>query len=281
MKNIKSFLFINLGCLMFAIGVVFFRNPNSFAAGGMSGISLLLSTFFTNIPVGAVMMVLNILVLGFGFLFLGKESSSKSIYGTFALAGFIWILEVLFPITEPLTNQPFLELIYSVLIPGFGLALVFHFGATTGGTDILAQILNKYLKLKISTSLLIVDFLIALGAGFIFGIEAMLYSALGVGLRTFAMDSLMESLKIHKVVVVISSEYEKIQRYIKDEMHRGATTHKAVGVFTNQDKFVITTVLTRRQAFALQQFIKQVDSQAFITVSNSTEIIGQGFGKFD
>ncbi|MCL2840071.1 MAG: YitT family protein [Defluviitaleaceae bacterium] len=283
-SKVKSFLGINLGCLMFAIGVVIFRNPNNFATGGMAGISLLFSSFFANIPVGAIMMILNVLVLGLGYLFLGKESGSRSVYGTFALSGLIWIVEILIPLDAPLTNQPFLELIYAVLIPGFGMALVFHFGATTGGTDIVAQIISKYTRLKISTSLLLVDFLIALGAGLLFSMEAMLYSVLGVFLRTFAMDAVMEALRIRKIVVVITEKEEiseKIQGFIKENLHRGATVHKAVGVYTHHDKNVITTVLTRRQAYELQQFIKEHDTGAFITVSNSTEIIGQGFGKFD
>ena len=279
--QVKSFLGVNLGCLMFAVGVVVFRNPNNFASGGMAGISLLLSSFFAGIPVGAIMMVLNLIVLVLGYLVLGKESGSRSVYGTFALAGFIWLVEILIPLQEPLTNQPFLELIYSVLIPGFGMALVFHFGATTGGTDIIAQILSKHFKWKVTTSLLFTDFLIALGAGLLFGVEAMLYSVMGVCLRTFAMDAVMESLKIHKVVVVISDKSAEIQEFIVKELHRGATVHKAQGSYTLQEKEVITTVLTRRQALALQQFVKACDQAAFITISNSTEIIGQGFGKFD
>lgn len=266
---------------MFAFGVVVFRNPNNFASGGMAGISLLISSFFMEAPVGAIMMVLNIFALLLGYLFLGKKSGSRSVYGTFALAGFIWLLEVLIPLEGPITNQPFLELVYSVLIPGFGTALVFHFGATTGGTDIIAQVLSKYLKWKVSISLLVTDFLIALGAGLLFGVEAMLYSVLGVCLRTFAMDAVMESLKIHKVVVVISDKSAEIQEFISKELNRGATVHKARGAYTAHEKEVITTVLTRRQALRLQLFIKTHDPAAFITVSNSTEIIGLGFGKFE
>ena len=281
MAQIKSFMGINIGCLMFAVGIVIFRNPNNFASGGTAGISLLLSAFFANLPVGAIMMGLNFVVLVLGYIFLGKESGLRSVYGTFAVSGFIWLLELLIPLQGPLTDQPFLELIYSVLIPGFGVALVFHYGATTGGTDIIAQILSKYLKLKISTSLLAVDILIALGAGLLFSVEAMLYSVMGVFLRIFAMDGVMEALKIRKIVVVISEKSSEIQAFIAQKLHRGATVHKAVGVYTHQDKNVITTVLTRRQAYELQQFIKTLDPTAFITVSNSTEIIGQGFGKFD
>ena len=280
-SQILNFLGVNLGCFMFALGVVVFRNPNNFASGGMSGLSLLISSFFANAPVGAIMMVLNVIVLVFGFIFLGKRSVAGSVYGTFALSGFIWILEILIPLNAPITDAHFMELIYSVFLPGFGMALVFHCGANTGGTDIVAQILSKYFKIKVATSLLATDFLIALGAGLLFGVEAMLYSVLGVLMRTFLMDFVMENLKTRKVVVVISDKSAEIRNFITHEINRGATIHKAHGAYSNREVDVITTVLSRRQAIKLQQFIKDTDPAAFITISNSTEIIGNGFDRFD
>lgn len=278
---IVNFIGVNIGCFLFAFGVVVFRNPNNFASGGMSGLSLLISSFFPSAHVGAIMMVLNVFVLGLGYLFLGKKGGTSSVYGTFALAGAIWILEILMPIQAPVTDSQFMELIYSVFIPGFGLAIVFHCRATTGGTDIIAQILSKYFKIKVSISLLATDVLIALGAGYLFGIEAMLYSVLGVFLRTFLMDSVMENLKTRKIVVVISRKNNEIKNFITAEINRGATVHQAHGAYSSKEITVITTVVTRRQAIKLQQYIKNVDPTAFITISNSTEIIGQGFDRFD
>lgn len=279
-QNFARFMGINFGCLMTAFGIVVFRNPNNFASGGTAGIALLAGHFMAA-PVGAIMMALNVTLLLLGLLILGKEKTAKSLYGTLAISGMIWLVEVLIPLDAPLTAQPFLELVYSVLIPGFGIALVFHFGATTGGTDIVAQIISKFTRLKVTASLLITDFIIALCAGLLFGMAAMLYSVLGVFLRIFAMDSVMESLKIHKIVVVISDRSAEIQKYISTVINRGATVHTATGVYTHEEKEVITTVLSRSQALELQAFIKKTDPCAFLTVSNSTEIIGMGFGKFD
>jgi len=280
-SQILKFLGVNLGCFMFAFGVVVFRNPNNFASGGTSGLSLLLSSFFEGAPVGAIMMVLNIFLLVLGYVFLGKKGGTGSVYGTFALAGFIWVLELLIPLQAPVTNAQFMELIYSVFIPGFGMALVFHCGANTGGTDIIAQILSKYFKVKVSISLLATDFLIALGAGLLFGVEAMLFSVLGVLMRTFLMDFVMENLKTRKVVVVVSKKSDEIQTFITQKINRGATVHKAHGAYSKQDIEVITSVLSRRQAIRLQAFLKETDPDAFITISNSTEIIGNGFERFD
>jgi uncharacterized membrane-anchored protein YitT (DUF2179 family) len=280
-QQLIRFLGINAGLLMVAAGIIFFRNPNKFAAGGIAGFSLLLTYYFPQLPVGVIMLVLNVIILGAGYLALGRDRGMSSVYGTFALSGMMWLMEVVFPLTEPLTNQKFMELVYSVFIPGFGTALVFHFGATTGGTDVIAQILSKAFKWKVTTSLLVTDFFIALAAGLLFGVEACLYSVLGVCLRTFLMDSVMESLRIYKVVMVISEKSQVIQEYICRGLKRGATVHMAHGAYTVQEKEVITTVLSRRQASELQQFIKVTDPAAFITVTNTTEIIGLGFGKFE
>jgi len=277
----NEFLLLNIGITMVAVGIHIFRNPNKFASGGISGLSLLLSYYFPFLPIGSMMFILNLLILGLGWLILGRESGSKSIYGTFALSGMIWLLEIIIPMKSALTNAKFMELIYSVFIPGFGSALVFHAGASTGGTDIVAQILKKLFHIRISYGLLMVDFLIALGAGVLFGVEACLFSVLGVCLKSFLMDSVLESLRIYKIMVIISGKSKIIYNYIINEINRGATVHMATGAYTVEQREVITTVLSRRQAFRLQQFIKKEDPSAFITISNSTEIIGKGFEGFD
>jgi len=277
-QKAKNFVGINLGLFLFAFGIVIFRNPNNFASGGMSGLALL-SHSFIPLPVGAIMMALNVLALLLGYLFLGKRSVKGSLYGTFVLAAMVWLLEVVLPMESPLTDQRFMELIFSVFLPGFGAAIVFHCGATGGGTDIIAQIVSKFSRWKVTTALLVVDFTIALGAFFIFSTEDFLFSVLGVCIRVFAMDSILESLRIHKVVVIISDHSTEIKQYINFKLKRGATVHMAKGAFTDKEKEVITTVLSRRQALMLQQFVNAKDPAAFITICNSTEIVGAGFGK--
>ncbi|MDR3239196.1 MAG: YitT family protein [Clostridiales bacterium] len=277
----KEFLWINMGIFLVALGIHVFRNPNKFASGGVSGLSLLLSYYVPAWPIGSIMLILNLAILGLGYILLGKESGGKSLYGTFALSGMIWLLEVILPCTAPLTNAKFLELIYSVFIPGVGGALVFHNGGSTGGTDIVAQILQKFVHIRLGYALMVTDFIIALGAGLLFGVEACLFSILGVCLKSFLLEAVLENLRIYKIMVIISEKSKIIYRYICDDLRRGATIHMARGAYTVGDKEVITTVLSRRQALQLRQFIKKEDPAAFITVSNSTEIIGNGFRGFE
>jgi uncharacterized membrane-anchored protein YitT (DUF2179 family) len=226
-------------------------------------------------------LVMNVILLIAGLIFLGRRIIGKSVYCSIMLSVMIWGLEVLLPLNAPLTNQKLLELIFGVFLPGAGIALVFHYGATTGGTDIIAKILNKYLKIKISVAVLCSDFLVALAAGFVFGVEVGLFSIFGVCLKSFVLDSVLENLHISKNIVVISKEHQKIERFIIEQIERDATIHQARGVYTNEEKTVITTILSSHQAVKLQKFIKSVDSSAFITISNSSKIIGKGFESFD
>jgi uncharacterized membrane-anchored protein YitT (DUF2179 family) len=277
----KEFIMLNVGILMTAFGIHAFRNPNKFASGGISGLALVLSVYFPNLTIGTLMLTMNLIILAFGWFFLGKESGVKSMYGIFVLSGLIWLLEFVMPLDSPLTNEKFMEFVYSVFIPGFGAALVFHAGASTGGTDIVAQVLKKVFKIRISYGLLIVDMMIAISAGFKFGVQASMYSIMGVCLRTFLLNSVLESLRIYKIMVIISDKSKSIYNYIINEIERGATIHSAQGAYTVEQRQVITTVLNRKQALALQEFIKKEDPEAFITISNSTEIIGKGFEGFE
>jgi uncharacterized membrane-anchored protein YitT (DUF2179 family) len=274
-------LIINFGLLLVAIGIHAFKNPNKFALGGVSGLSIVLAYFFPNITIGNLLLALNIAVIVIGFLFLGFKGAIKSAYGAIALSGMVLVLEFIFPIAAPLTDQKFLELVYGVFLPGIGSGIVFSYGATTGGTDILAKILSKYYHARVSVMLLIVDFMIAASAGFFYGVEICLYSMLGVCLKTFVLDSLMESLQIYKIVVIVSEKSDEVKNYIVETLQRGATVHLAKGAFTIEEKEVITTVLNRRQAKRLQLFVKKTDAHAFVTISNSSRIIGNGFGGFE
>jgi uncharacterized membrane-anchored protein YitT (DUF2179 family) len=277
----KNSMLLNFGLFLVAAGIHIFRNPNKFASGGISGLSLLISHYLPGWSKGALMLALNFVVLLLGYFVLGRKSGTKSLYGTFMLSGMIWFLEIVMPLNGPLTNDKFMEFIFSVFVPGFGSALVFHAGASTGGTDIVAQILKKFFKLNISSGLMLVDFIIAVSSGLMFGLSSMLYSVLGVIIKSFLLDSVMESLRIYKIMVIISDKSDQICPFINNEIHRGATIHHAVGAYTHEQKDVITAVLNRRQAVKLQQYIKLTDPGAFITISNSTEIIGKGFGGFE
>ncbi len=281
LKRILDFLVINFGLLLVAIGICFFKVPNHFATGGVSALAIISNKFFPEIDVGLLMLIINIILMFVGFLFLGRDFGSKTAYSSFALSGMVWAIQELFTLNKPLTDDMMLELIFSIIFPAVGSAIVFNRNASTGGTDIVAKILSKYTKLHIGKTLLLTDFLIAGGAGVVFGIKIGLYSVLGLVMKGFMIDIVLEGLNVSKQVVIISSKQEEIKEYIVHELHRGATIYKAEGAFTHKQEEVISTVLSRRQAIKLRAFIRNVDRAAFITISNTSETIGKGFRSID
>lgn len=280
-KRIIDFLLINLGLLLVGIGICLFKIPNNFATGGVSGLAIIFSSFFPKIDVGPMMLIINIVLIIAGYFLIGSDFGSKTVYSSFALSGIVWIIQKLFPLQQPLTDDMLLELVYSIIFPAVGSAIVFNCNASTGGTDIAAKVLSKYTKLNIGKTLLITDFLIALGAGAVFGVKIGLYSVLGLIIKAFMIDFVIEGLNVSKQMVIISSKHQEIRHYIVNQLKRGATIYKAEGAFTNQPEIVISTIVSRRQALKLRSFIKSIDSQAFISISNTSEIIGKGFRSID
>ncbi len=278
---IKDFFLINVGLILVGIGICLFKIPNNFATGGVSGLAIITSSFFPNLDVGPIMLIINICLVLVGFLFLGKDFGSKTIYSSFALSGIVWFIQKIIPIKSSLTGDLMLELIYSIIFPAVGSAIVFNCNASTGGTDIIAKIISKFTRLDIGKTLMLSDFMIAAGAGAVFGIKIGMYSVLGLIIKSFMIDLVIEGLNVKKQMVIISSKPEDIKNYIVSQLRRGATVYRAEGAFTHRAEEVISTVLNRRQAIKLRSFIRSVDHSAFITISNTSEIIGKGFRSID
>ena len=277
LKRFNEFLIINFGLFLVALGIYLFKIPNNFAIGGVSGIAIVVGRFFPGSPVGLIMMAINILLTIAGIIFVGFSFGFKTIYSSFALSGMVWLLEKIYPISKPLTRDTILELVYAVILPAVGSAIVFNKNASTGGTDIIAKILAKYMRINIGKTLLLGDFIITVMAGMVFGIEIGMYSILGLFLKGFIIDFVIEELNLCKQVVIISANSDQVKKYITENIKRGATVYKAIGAFTNQEKEVITTIVTRKQAVKLRDYIGNADPKAFVTITNTSEIIGKGF----
>ncbi len=276
-KHIINFILINVGLLLVGIGICLFKIPNNFATGGVSGLAIIASSFFKDIDVGPMMLIINVVLLIVGFIFLGPDFGSKTVYSSFALSAIVWAIQKLYPLEHPLTDDMMLELIFSIIFPAIGSAIVFNLNASTGGTDIVAKILSKHTNLNIGKTLLLTDFVIAAGAGAVFGIKIGMYSILGLSLKAFVIDLVMEGFNVSKQFVIVSSKSDDIKKYIVTQLHRGATIYKAEGAFSHKPEDVISTVLSRRQAIKLRAYIHSIDDSAFITISNTSETIGKGF----
>ena len=275
--NLKFFVKLNAGLILTAIGIVLFKTPNHFAFGGTSGLSILLASLFPQFNVGGFMWVINVLLVVLGYIFLGIGCMGWTVYSSFALSFFVSVCEVIWPLTAPLTSDTLLELVFAVLLPAVGSAIVFDIGASTGGTDIVALILAKHTSLEIGKALMVSDILIVAGAGVKFGIATGMYCVLGLIGKAFIVDGVIESINLRKVCTVVTAQPDKVQQFILKELNRSATVEQAYGAYTPRELSVLMTVLTRREAARLRDFLRANDRKAFITIVNSSEIIGKGF----
>lgn len=277
-QKLNEYLLITAGVLCVVIGVYFFKFPNHFAIGGVTGLSMILSDLLGGaVSSATIVTVVNSLLLVVGLFVLGKEFSIKTIYGSLLLSGSLQLLELVYPMTAPFTSEPVLELAFAIGFPAIGTAILFNNGASTGGTDVVAMILKKYTSINIGQALLCSDCLLTLLAFPVFGIQTGLLSFLGLILKSTVIDNVIESMNLCKYFTIICDDPAQIDDFIVHKLHRSATIYDAAGAFTGQKKKVILTVVNRVQAIHLRQFIKQNQPEAFLLITNTSEIIGRGF----
>lgn len=218
-QNLKTFLLITFGTFIFAIGIYFFKFPNNFSTGGVSGISILLGRIFPSFSTADIMWIINIILLIVGFIILGRGFGVLTVYCSMLLSFLTWLFEKVIPLSKPLTDQPFLELCYGMMLPAVGSAILFNCNASSGGTDIVAMILKKYTSLDIGKALLVSDALIAFSATFVFDIRTGLFSLLGLAIKAFMVDSVIEGINLCKYFSIVTTHPEEICDYIIHKMN--------------------------------------------------------------
>ncbi|WP_395150922.1 YitT family protein [uncultured Allofournierella sp.] len=277
MEFVRYACLLNLGLVLTAAGIHLFKTPNHFAMGGTSGMSIIMATLWPGMNVGGALFIINGILVVLGLFFLGVKTMGVTIYSSFALSAYVSLFEAIIPMNAPFTQDTMLELVFAVALPAAGSAIVFNVGASTGGTDIVAMILSKYTSMEIGRALLLSDLVIAMWAGGLYGIATGLYCTLGTFAKAFMVDSVIESLNQRKVVTIITSCPQDVKEFILTILNRSATVYEAEGAYTGRKEQVFTTVLTRRQAVLLRNHLRRVDPHAFLTIVNSSEIVGKGF----
>ena len=284
LPNFKTFAFMNFGILLMALGIYFFKTPNGFATGGVSGISIILANMLPVLSQATYMLIINIFLLIVGVIVLGKECGALTIYCSLMLSLETWVLELLVPLDGPLTIYPLMELVYAVLLTGIGSAVIFKCKASSGGTDIVALILKKYTSMNVGTALLCSDFLIAAvtfirftADGVVFDPKTGLFSMLGLFAKVFVVDDIIDSINMCKSFTIITTKPDEITTYIMQDMRHGVTTHPARGAYTGAEKTVIITVCRRSEAIKLRRHVLSVDPHAFIIINKTSEIMVKGF----
>lgn len=276
MKNFKSYLIITFGIILVAVSVEYFFAPNNLAAGGVTGAGIVINAVFPKLSVGMLTLVMNIALFAVAFVFIGGNFGVKTIYASLGLSVIIWVIEkFLNPVA--ITNDLLMATVFGGIISAIGTAIVFNENASTGGTDILAKILNKFCHIDIGKSLLVVDFIITFFSAMVFGIDLGLYAMFSVILLGVLVDRFIEGFNSCKSIFIISKKNKEISQFIMDDLERGCTFLKGEGAYTNLPSNVLYAVVSRNQFIKLKNYIKNVDNSAFIAVGEVHEVLGEGF----
>lgn len=276
-KKLQRYGLMTLAVFVMAVGDYFFLFPNQFCFGGVTGLSTIAAKL---LPVTASEFnaAANLVLLLAAFVFVGREFAMTTAFASVLLSALLMAFEGLFPLAGPLTDQPMLEFILAVALPSAGSALLFHLGASSGGTDIPAMILKKYARLQnIGVALFWIDLVMVGLAAFVFELQAILYSAVGLAVKTFLIDDIIGSISMCKSVMVVCEDAGPVCEYITHTLNRGATVSRAVGAYTGAEQSIVFTTLTRRQANQLRLYIRQNALPAFITMSSTVDVFGRGF----
>ena len=279
MQKIKEYLLTTIGVALTAIALEYFFFPCDIAAGGVSGIGLVVNKV-SGLDTSIVVLVLNILLFILAFIVLGKSFGAKSIYATVMLSVFMRIIE---KILKPgiLTENKFLESVFGSILLGMGAAIVFHQGASTGGTSIIAAIISKFTPIGIGISVLLTDSFVCLLAISVFGVDKGLFGFFSVILIGLIIDKFIDGFNNCYQVFIITSKEKEIVNHIIKHIDRGCTVLNGNGGYTGSDVKIIYTVLNSNQFIALKKHVKEIDPAAFLTVNDSTEVLGVGFNAYE
>ncbi|MBR6028872.1 MAG: YitT family protein [Clostridia bacterium] len=276
-ENLKEFGLMTAGTVIMVIGIYFFKYPNHFSTGGVSGMSVILGHYIPTSTPGTIGLIINVILLALGYAVFGRSFGFKTTYVALLQSGLIWALERLLPMSAPMTDEPMLEIIFAVALPAIGSAILFNIGASSGGTDIVAMVLRKYTSLNIGKALLCSDCIITLMACVAFGMQTGLFSIFGLVAKSLLVDMVLENIHINKCFHIITAHPDRIEDYILNHLRRGATRIHGEGIYTHEGREILLTVVNRRQAVQLRNFCKQNDPTAFLLITNTGEIIGKGF----
>lgn len=275
MHTVVNLLFYVIGSIIFSIGMHVFAVPAHIAPGGVSGLSVAIN-YLTNIPIGSLSFLINIPLLLLGLAFLGRKFTFNTLVTVLILSASMDIVGVFAP---AYTGDSLLAALFSGVLIGTGLALIFLRGSTTGGTDIISRLIQrKYPYMPIGKLLLGIDVIVILFSALVFRkIETVLYSLVAVYISAHTIDSMIYGIERGKLIYIMSSRSDEIADRIIKELDRGCTLLRGEGGYSREKIQVLMVAVRRQQYYTLKEFVHQIDPRAFLIVSDSSEVLGEGF----
>lgn len=273
-KFIREYGIITLGIFIISMALYFFMIPSNVIVGSLSGLVIVLANFIP-LPISVMTFILNAALLIIGFIFIGKEFGAKTVYTSVMLPVFLFVFEKIVPNNKSLTGDILIDTICYVLVVSVGLAMLFNANASSGGLDIVAKIVNKYLHVEIGKAMTITGMCVAVSSILVYGTKEVILSILATYVNGIVIDNFIGGFNRRKRVCILSDHYEVVQKFITEELNRGVTLYTAMGGYNKTERIEVVTILTQNEYGKLLEYLHTVDMRAFVTVSTVNEVIGE------
>ena len=270
-RNIKEFLIITVGTLIVSTAVFFFMLPSHVSVGSGTALAMVLSNFIPQ-PVSVLTLLLNIVLLILGFILIGPEFGIKTVYCAIIMPVFLGIYEMIFPNQTSITEDPFLDVLCYIFVVGIGLAILFRRNASSGGLDIVAKLMNKFLRMELGKAMSLSGMLVALSSALVYDKKTVVISVLGTYLGGLVVDHFIFGMDLKRRVCIISPKLDQIVDFILHDLHSGATLNEIIGAYDMTPRREVITIVDKQEYKALMDYVKKVDPKAFITVYSVSEI---------
>lgn len=270
---LKEYAIMTAGSFLVAAAVVFFMVPGNLVFGSVSGLSLILTQLIP-IKISVMNLILNLFFLILGFVFVGKEFGGKTVYTAIAIPVMMYILEMIFPNQQSLTDNKWLDMLGCIYLVSAGQTLLFQVNASSGGLDIPAKMLHKYLHIELGKAVSFVGIVTVLSSIFVYDSATVVAGIIGTYLNGRVVDDFISGFNHKKRVCILSEKPEEIQRFIQEEINRGFTLHQAVGGYEKRERTEIVTILAQNEYIRLINYVRETDPSAFVTVCAVNEVVG-------
>ena len=270
-KKIKEFAIITVGTAIIAAAVYFFMLPSQVTVGSVSALAMVIGNFVP-LPVSAITLLMNVILLVFGFLLIGPEFGGKTVYTSILMPAIMRVYEVAFPNMASLTNDPILDVVMYILVVGIGLAMLFSVNASSGGLDIVAKLMNKYLHMELGKAMSLSGMLVAFSAAFCFDTKTVCLSVAGTFFGGIIVDYFIFGLNLKRRVCIISPKLDEIVEFILHDLHSGATIYEGIGAYKGEPRREVIAIVDKQEYRSLMEFMKKTDPKAFMTVYSVNEI---------
>lgn len=271
LKTLKEFLVITLGTAIISVAVFFFMLPSHISIGSGSALAMVLSNFIP-LSVATITLIMNVGLLILGFLLIGREFGAKTVYCTILLPVLLGFWELIFPNLQSITQDPLLDTVCYILVVGIGLSILFSNDASSGGLDIIAKIMNKYLKMDVGRAMSISGIVVALSSILCYDTKTVVLSVLGTFFGGIVVDYFIFGINIKRRVCVISKELDTIVDFVLHDLHSGATLNEIIGAYDNTPRREMITIVDKNEYRLLMDFIHKTDPKAFVTVYSVSDM---------